>query len=238
MNHQRPTPSLIAPIVQQFGRLLSKFGLDVKRLYELTYWRWRYFREKELSHSWYQALFTELPEIDESLYSNKKVVDIGCGPRGSLEWLDDAEIRVGVDPLLTDYLKLGVDKHSSSYVASQAENLPFKSSSVDIVTSFNSLDHVDDLALTLNEIERVLVSGGYFVLLVEVHPKATLSEPITIPWDLTSLLSDGFLVVKEKHFEESESRPGSSAAARAGVEFDHNDPRDRSGTLMTVLQRR
>jgi len=238
VNHQRPTPAVIAPFVQKVGRLLSRLGLDVKRLYELTYWRWRYFREKELSHSWYQDLFTAIPELDKSLYAGKKVVDIGCGPRGSLEWLDDANVRIGVDPLLADYLKLGIEKHSSNYVASQAENLPFKSSSIDFVTSFNSLDHVDDLVLTLEEIERVLVSGGYFVLLVEVHPKATLSEPITIPWDLTSLLSDGFLIVKEKHFEESVRRPGSSAAARAGVEFDHNDPEERSGTLMTVLQRR
>jgi hypothetical protein len=65
MNHQRPTPPVIAPLIQKFGKLLSKLGLDVKRLYELTYWRWRYFREKELSHSWYQDLFTAIPELDK-----------------------------------------------------------------------------------------------------------------------------------------------------------------------------
>ena len=44
--------------------------------------------------------------------------------------------------------------------------------------------------------------------------------------------------ILEKHFEESPSRPGSSAAARAGIEFDHSDPTERSGTLLAVLQRR
>ena len=231
-------PTLIANVVQWSGKVLSKLGFDIKRLYELTYWRWRYFREKELNNSWYQGLFTDIPELDNSFYSDKRVIDIGCGPRGSLEWMSDSALRIGIDPLMTDYMSLGIENHSSDYLASQAEHLPLRSSSLNVVTSFNSLDHVDDLMLTLTEIERVLVSGGHFVLLVEIHPKATLSEPITIPWNITSLLSNNFLVVKEKHFEESPSRPGSSAAARAGIEFDHSDPTERSGTLLAVLQRR
>ena len=238
VKYQRPTPALVASFVQQLGSLLSKLGFNVKRLYELTYWRWRYFQEKGLSHSWYEGLFTEIPKLDRSIYSGKKVVDIGCGPRGSLEWLDDAALRVGIDPLLGDYLKFGIEEHASNYVASQVEDLPFKASSIDVVTSFNSLDHVDDLMLALKEIERVLASGGYFILLVEVHPKSTLSEPITIPWNLTSLLSHSFLILKEDHFEECENRPGSAAAARSGIAFDHDDPKERSGTLLTVLQRR
>ena len=107
-----------------------------------------------------------------------------------------------------------------------------------MVTSFNSLDHVDDLMQTLSEVERVLTSGGLFVVMVEIHPKATLSEPITIPWNLTSILSNGFTVLEERHLEESPSRPGASAAARANIAYNHDDARVRSGTLIAVLQRK
>ena len=238
MKHQRPLPSIIESFVQRSGKILSGLGLNVKRLYELSYWRWRYFREKELSNSWYQNLFTDIVNVDRETYSEKIVIDIGCGPRGSLEWLDDANIRVGVDPLMADYLKFNVVNHSSCYVASQAENLPFQSSVVDMVTSFNSLDHVDDLMQTLSEVERVLTPGGLFVVMVEIHPKATLSEPITIPWNLTSMLSNGFTVLEERHLEESPSRPGASAAARANITYKHDDARVRSGTLIAILQRR
>ena len=236
MEHQRPLPKPVATIVQGAGRLFSRLGVNVKRLYELGYWRWRASKEKGLS-PFTSGLFTEVLRVDRSNYVGKKIIDIGCGPRGSLEWLEDAELRVGIDPLMTDYLKLGVKDHKACYVAASAEHLPFATGSFDIVTSINSLDHVDDLEMTLDEIARVLASGGHFIFLVEVHPKATLSEPITIPWNLTTQLSRHFRVVSEFHFEEAEHRPGSAAASRSSIPFDHTNPEKRSGALLATLER-
>jgi len=53
-------------------------------------------------------------------------LDIGCGPRGSLEWADMTKERYGLDPLANEYLKLGADKHKMKYVASGAEKIPFE----------------------------------------------------------------------------------------------------------------
>ena len=223
-------------IVQWVGRIFSNLGVDVKRLYELGYWRWRAFRERGLS-GFTSGLFTDVMRVDRSYYIGKRVIDIGCGPRGSLEWLEDATLRVGIDPLMPDYIRLGVTEHAAEYVAAAAEQLPFSSASFDIVTSINSLDHVDDLNLALDEIARILVPGGRFIFLVEVHPEATLSEPITIPWDLTSHLSQKFRIISEYHFEEAGHRPGSAAAARASVPFDHSNHGHRSGTLLAALER-
>ena len=36
--------------------------------------------------------------LDKSFYKNKRILDVGCGPRGSLEWDDMALERVGLDP--------------------------------------------------------------------------------------------------------------------------------------------
>jgi len=236
VKHQRPTPRPIGIFVQWAGRVFLKFGVDVKRLYELGYWRWRFFRERGLS-SFTSGIYTDVLRIDRSFYSGKRIIDIGCGPRGSLEWLEDASLRVGIDPLMPDYLKFGIKTHSARYVAATAENLPFAADSFDVVTSINSLDHVDDLNKTLDEIARVLTVDGRFIFLVEVHPEPTLSEPITIPWDLTSRLSNKFRIISEFHFEEAEHRPGSVAAARSAIPFDHNNHECRSGTLLAALER-
>ena len=236
MEHQQPLPKPVEMLIQRTGRVFLRLGVNVKRLYELGYWRWRAFREKGLS-PFTSGIFTDVLGVDRSSYAGKKVIDIGCGPRGSLEWLGDSKLRVGIDPLMPDYLQLGVTGHKTSYVACNAEQLPFANASFDIVTSINSLDHVDDLNLTLNEIARILTSGGHFIFLVEVHHKATLSEPITIPWNLTTQLSHNFRIVSEYHYEEAKYRPGSAAAARAAIPFDHTNNEKRSGTLLATLER-
>jgi hypothetical protein len=43
-------------------------------------------------------------------FKGKKFLDIGCGPRGSLEWASQATTRVCADPLAVQYGKLGADK--------------------------------------------------------------------------------------------------------------------------------
>ena len=77
-------PTLLANVVQWSGKVLSKLGFDIKRLYELTYWRWRYFREKELNNSWYEGLFTDIPELDSSFYSDKKSLISDVDPEVAL----------------------------------------------------------------------------------------------------------------------------------------------------------
>jgi len=36
--------------------------------------------------------------LSKDFYKGKKILDIGCGPRGSLEWADMTLERVGLDP--------------------------------------------------------------------------------------------------------------------------------------------
>jgi SAM-dependent methyltransferase len=100
-------------------------------------------------------LFTDLVGLDAGFYRGKAVLDIGCGPRGSLEWADEASRRVGLDPLADDYRELGTDAHAMDYVAAGSEAMPFGDGEFDVVATINSLDHVDDLGRTVAEIKRV-----------------------------------------------------------------------------------
>ena len=149
----------------------------IKARAEMRYWRRRYGEENVLGNQHYEYFYTTLFGLERQNYSGKKVLDVGCGPRGSLEWAVDAKERVGVDPLVDSYRQLGIDLHAMRYVCAPAEAIPFGDGYFDIVTSFNSLDHVQDPEKAAEELVRVLAPGGLLLLIVEVEHEATLTEP-------------------------------------------------------------
>ncbi len=69
------------------------------------------------------------------LYDGKRVLDLGCGPRGSLEWAERAAERVGLDPLADEYQRLHSREHAMTYVAAPAEAIPFPDSHFDVVST-------------------------------------------------------------------------------------------------------
>ena len=64
-------------------------------------------------------------DLEPSFYEGKRILDIGCGPCGSLEWADMAAERVGLDPLVPQSMELGAKKHEMTYVAAPSEKIPF-----------------------------------------------------------------------------------------------------------------
>jgi len=86
------------------------------------------------------------------------------------------------------------------YCLAPAEKIPFPDCSFDIVSSLNSLDHVDDLHEALSEISRILVPGGSFLVEVEFGHRPTDTEPVEIPGDFAGTLLPGFDVVLNQRF--------------------------------------
>ncbi|MCB7482464.1 class I SAM-dependent methyltransferase [Christiangramia sediminis] len=172
---------------------LAKNPVKEKEQHELHYWKVRKEEEVLLTNDHYKLFYTDHFKISESFYSEKNLLDVGCGPRGSLEWAHMASKRVGLDPLANEYLKLGADQHKMQYVNSNSERMPFKNNTFDAVFSFNSLDHVINVEKTLKEVTRVLRPGGIFLLLVEVNHPPKPCEPHSIsPRDLMEFLQSDF----------------------------------------------
>jgi ubiquinone/menaquinone biosynthesis C-methylase UbiE len=168
--------------LQRLKRMASGFIASVmpiywKELHELSYWKRQKKTEGRLANDHYAYFFTTHFGLDPSFYSGKFVLDIGCGPRGSLEWADMASRRIGVDPLAMEYLKLGANNHRMEYIASPSETIPLSDGECDIVSSFNSLDHVESVEKTIREIKRITRPCGVFLLLVEVNHPPTACEP-------------------------------------------------------------
>jgi SAM-dependent methyltransferase len=160
---------------------LAAFPAAYKRRSELAYWNGRFKAEKgSLNNSHYEPLFTTVYGLTRDDFKGKRVIDIGCGPRGSLEWATMAAERVGLDPLVNKYLGLGTSRHQMKYVEAPSESIPFPDGYFDIVTCLNALDHVDDLQKTIAEIKRVTRPDGLFLLSVEIDHPPSGTEPITI----------------------------------------------------------
>lgn len=193
-------------LYDSFGRLMVRLmgAQKAKYFFELFYWRYQtVFEGGKLKNDQYKAAYTDGFMLPESYFQNKTILDVGCGPRGSLEWAPASASCYGLDPLTEQYLKLNKGKHRMTYVQAGVEAIPFKADFFDLVSSFNSLDHVDDLDKALEEIKRVLKPGGDFLLIVDIHEKPALCEPVVISWDLPTQLADSFETITTKKLKRN-----------------------------------
>jgi glycosyltransferase involved in cell wall biosynthesis/SAM-dependent methyltransferase len=223
-------------VVEAAGAIRNRLQpVRAKRQGELRYWADRVAGEGTLRGDHYAWFYTSHFGLTESDYNERRVLDVGCGPRGSLEWAAGAGARIGLDPLASDYRGLGTARHAMAYVAATAHALPFPDGSFDFVTSFNSLDHVDDLPRTVGEIKRVLRPGGRFLLLAETNQPPTLVEPITLTWDTPSLFEPELEATQVRHFEMLPD--GMYDSVRAGRAYDHDNVTGRSGILSAMFRK-
>jgi ubiquinone/menaquinone biosynthesis C-methylase UbiE len=202
-------------------RLQAVFGgTPDKGEHEMKYWRARHSAEGTLSNDHFTHFYTAHFGLSFADYEGKRVLDIGCGPRGSLEWADMATERVGLDPLAEQYTKLGTDRHKMTYVASGAERIPFPDGHFDVVCSFNSLDHVDDLDQTIAEIIRVVAPGGRFLLISDLNHEPTACEPVTFSWDIVERFQPALTLIERRDYAKSQK--GVYQSIEAGVPYDHS----------------
>lgn len=237
---QRALPS---SMIRQLARLrrmavLLRFRGNVtraKEATELAFWRETLSRERVVQNQHYEHLFTSLFGMNREEYAGCRVLDVGCGPRGSLEWAGMARRRIGLDPLADAYRAFGILRHATAYVTARSEAMPFAAGGFDIVASFNSLDHVDDLNRTLEELGRVLAPGGKLLLITEVNHEPTLTEPVSFSWDILGRFPADLHVVLERHFEKPLGPIYQSI--RMGLRFDRSDSTVRPGILCAMLRK-
>jgi ubiquinone/menaquinone biosynthesis C-methylase UbiE len=200
---------------------------------EMEFWRGVKTEEGTLAHDWYESFFTTHFGLAKSFYAGKRHLDIGCGPAGTLEWNTAAAERVGLDPLADLYRELGTDQHQMRYVAAHAEAIPFPDGHFEIVSSFNSLDHVDDLNRAVSEIIRVLASRGLFLLLTDVNHEPTVCEPIAFSWDVTDRFKPALNLLSERRYEKKAG--GLYNSIEQGIRYDAHDVSRRYGILSAVF---
>lgn len=174
-------------------RSAPAFAHWLKEWKELRYWKKKQAAEIDLTNGHYAWFYTGCFGLGLDDYRGHRLLDVGCGPRGSLEWATSAAGIVGVDPLADRYRALQTRQQRMSYVNAYAENMPFEDGYFDDVFCFNALDHTADFRRALDEMRRVLKPGGRFLLITEVNHAPTLAEPNCIlPSELEDLLTSHY----------------------------------------------
>lgn len=218
------------------GNVLAEYFPNKWKEYsELRYWKSQWRPDGVFSNGHYKFFFTEHFNLNEQFYDAKRILDIGCGPRGSLEWATMSEKRVGLDPLARKYLKLGADKHQMEYSSNPSEKIPFDDEYFDVVSAFNSLDHVSNVDKSISEIKRVVKPKGLFLLLVEVNHEPTNCEPHKLAPDIVEKFKPEFQCLDLKIFQPAQK--GLYDSITAGREYSNPHAVVEAGWLSAKFEK-
>lgn len=137
---------------------------------------------------------------------DKKVLDIASGEGYGSNLLSKHAAHVtGVD-ISEDAVKHANEKYAKenklTYCVGSASKIPLEDASVDVVTSFETLEHTTEHDEFLQEIKRVLVPGG---LLIMSTPDTVLYKPHdpNNPYHLKELTTQEFETLIGRYFQNS-----------------------------------
>ncbi len=99
---------------------------------------------------------------DVAKFSAGKVLDIGCGQQAAQQVLSDDSEYIGLD-----YLQTASEWYNTRpQIYGDAQQLPFKTISVNTVLLLDVLEHLPSPASTMTEIKRVLKPNGTLIVQV------------------------------------------------------------------------
>ncbi|BAZ43786.1 glycosyl transferase family protein [Chondrocystis sp. NIES-4102] len=206
--------------------------MDEKSQKELDFWQKKIQSEGgKLKNSWYVDLFTNHFKIASGFYTDKKILDIGCGPRGTLEWANMASERIGLDHYADYYAQLAINSHQMQYVSAKAHSIPFDDNYFDVVSAFNVLEYIHDISAVLTEIFRVLKPGGIFLLLSDVGLDFQQKKSITTT-TFAQLVGSDWEIIDVDYYEKKDN--GIYKCLSQAIRYDQADTTKR-GFIASVL---
>lgn len=128
----------------------SRLGGLYRRAYEWLCGRHPYPRPWHFQYLDAFYLYRSLKQVLPKL-ANGVVLDVGCGDAPYRKWLGEVEGYIGIDT----HPGKGVDCVVAGHTA-----WPIADKAVDTVICTQVLEHVEDLSLFIQEIDRVLRRGG------------------------------------------------------------------------------
>jgi ubiquinone/menaquinone biosynthesis C-methylase UbiE len=174
--------------------------------------RRKYWQEK-LAHGF---------NLNYDFFTDKSVLEIGCGPSGIIFQLNNAKSRIGIEPMDIGRFIEEEELKKSIVRKGIGERLPFDHNSFDIVLSFNALDHCFDPSRVIQEIYRVLPKEGDFLLwiytlkdqysfLQSILNKLDPPHPYHFTLkDVLAMLKDNLFKIKHERYDKGTGLPNNT----------------------------
>ncbi len=153
--------------------------------------------------------------------SSVKVLDIACGTGYGAKILAKAGasnvIGVDINAEVIQYAEKHYGSPNIHFLVGNAAQIPIDSESIDVITSFETIEHVENDREVINEFARVLKPGGYLLI-------STPNEwPLEIaPYHYRSYNRESFLALLQPKFHLKELFNQNSGSR---FKFNHNQPR-------------
>jgi SAM-dependent methyltransferase len=120
------------------------------------------FVELERTHFWFvgrRRIFSGLLDLELASRGPLRILDVGCGAGGMLELLARYGQVTGVDSS-AELVEFCHRRGFTNVVLGDAYGLPAGDGSVDLVTLFDTIEHIPDDRRALSECRRVLAPDG------------------------------------------------------------------------------
>jgi ubiquinone/menaquinone biosynthesis C-methylase UbiE len=124
-----------------------------------------YYKEKyrQLKPDWQDCLQRYISTVDSLVYSNSKILDIGCGHGDFMKPVyQKTDFTFGIDP---DKRSLDKNQIIKNKFSGTVESLPFPDNFFDLAVSAFVLEHLENPTKAFKEIYRVLKPGGKAIFL-------------------------------------------------------------------------
>jgi glycosyltransferase involved in cell wall biosynthesis/SAM-dependent methyltransferase len=152
------------------------------------------------------------------LCSGRSVLDVACGEGygcALLAQVAGSVVGVDIDAATVDYARRQYASDRVSFIAGDATALPLPTASVDVVTSFETIEHFADHEAFLSEVKRVLRPGGLLIVSSPNRPIYTEEAQHHNPFHVRELDREEFRSTLRAQFENVtllEQRPISGSA--------------------------
>ncbi|MCG2717539.1 MAG: class I SAM-dependent methyltransferase, partial [Nanoarchaeota archaeon] len=106
--------------------------------------------------------------VVKSKIKNTKIIsilDVGCGTAARLEEMSEYENVIGID-ISHDALRYAKMRGCSNMICADAQSLPIKTESLDIVLLLDVLEHIEEDYTAIKEVYTVLREDGFLIITV------------------------------------------------------------------------
>jgi SAM-dependent methyltransferase len=147
-------------------------GAELRRIYDEIYRHHEDVWIDQGRSEEFQAYFAELA----GSLSTDRVLELGCGEGTVLAALA-ATHKCGIDPSIHALIRARNRSNAECAVA-RAEELPFSTSSFDLVVAVGVMEHFESPDQASVEVRRVLRRGGHYIALI--HTDMTLGDRLRL----------------------------------------------------------